>query len=185
MPDIHLPEALFARLQAIATPFVDTPVTVIERLLREYEANHLIAKPIVRNVSQEHILNPEKPGSLAHTFITWARIGDTEVDNPNWNKLVHVVHQVAVRRGATVDTVIKHTGSSVLRGEHSKYGFVYLPDVGISVQGSSADAAWRGVQRLAMALNIPFDVSFEWRQKDGAAHPGERGRLFWQPKESA
>lgn len=38
MPSIEIPESLFARLQKLAAPLVDTPVTVIELLLRSYEA---------------------------------------------------------------------------------------------------------------------------------------------------
>lgn len=38
MPAIEIPDSLFTRLQKLAVPLVDTPVTVIERLLSSYEA---------------------------------------------------------------------------------------------------------------------------------------------------
>ncbi|MBE9258098.1 hypothetical protein IQ228_12210 [Dolichospermum sp. LEGE 00246] len=38
MPVIRIPDLIYQRLQAIAIPFEDTPLTVIERLLSEYEA---------------------------------------------------------------------------------------------------------------------------------------------------
>ena len=38
MATIEIPDSLFARLQKLAVPLMDTPVTMIERLLGHYEA---------------------------------------------------------------------------------------------------------------------------------------------------
>ena len=37
-PVIRISESIYERLQELATPFVDTPASIIERLLDHYEA---------------------------------------------------------------------------------------------------------------------------------------------------
>ncbi len=68
MPVIEISDSLFARLQKLAVPLVDTPVTVIERLLGSFEAPK--GKPARPRDSQSHTrcksrrlsanLNPER-----------------------------------------------------------------------------------------------------------------------------
>ena len=50
MPAIQIPEVLFERLQKLAVPLVDTPATVLERLIAVYEvhmgaANQISGRP--------------------------------------------------------------------------------------------------------------------------------------------
>jgi hypothetical protein len=50
------------------------------------------------------------------------------------------------------------------------------------VQGVDAHDAWRIAYGLARKLSLPVEVIFEWRDKEGAAHPGEIGTIGWTPQ---
>ena len=63
------------------------------------------------------------------------------------------------------------------QGRKEDEGYHYLPEVNFSVQGQDANAAWRGVAFIAQNLNVPVEVSFLWRNKDGAEHPGKPGTM--------
>src|SRR3569832_444241 len=47
MPQINVSQSLFAQLQTIAEPFVDTPETVIQKCVEFYLSNASIHKPMV------------------------------------------------------------------------------------------------------------------------------------------
>src|SRR5258705_5965451 len=46
-PVVRIPEESYQRLQKLATPFVDSPASVIDRLLDFYEKKNGVAKPAV------------------------------------------------------------------------------------------------------------------------------------------
>jgi XisH protein len=64
MPVIRIPDELYERLQKHASPFVDTPATVIERLLNAYETNQsgTVAK------TRSHESTSPKSKSEGNTF---------------------------------------------------------------------------------------------------------------------
>jgi hypothetical protein len=51
----------------------------------------------------------------------------------------------------------------------------------ISIQNVDANLAWRNALNLARRLSVSISVTFEWRHKSGAAHPGKQGSLVWSP----
>ncbi len=180
MPVISIPDPLYERLQAIAIPFEDTPITVIERLLDEYEARSQIQQ-ISKTVNYK-VINLDTPTDLQHTKIIQATIDNQEIRQPNWNKIVHVVHKLAVRQGMLVDELIERTLSHVVKGEKSDCGFKYIREAHISVQGVDANLAWRNILHLVEELKVKIEIYFEWRNKEEAAFPGEKGLLIWVPK---
>lgn len=173
-PVVRIPEPIYKRLQSVAVPLEDTVVTVIDRLLSEHE---------VRNRSAEdenvRILNPEAPGDLRHTKVLNARVNGVEIRLPNWSKLVDAVHVLALQRGTSVEVLNKITASHIKAGEHTDSGFHHLREADISIQGMQADKSWRDVLHLAKYMNIAVEVTFEWRSKEGASYPGEKGRIYW------
>lgn len=182
MPVIRLSDATYRRLQAHAEPFVDTPVSVIERILDEYEGMRGTAQTIGMERNTWHVLDPDTPGNLHHTRVTHARVDGVDVRRPNWNGIVHVVHQLASQKGVSLDALRKITLSNVVKGEENERGFHYLPEIDISVQSVDANMAWRNALHLAKRIGVPLEVSFEWYTKEGAAHPGEKGTIAWKPR---
>jgi hypothetical protein len=56
---------------------------------------------------------------------------------------------------------------------------VYLDDIGISIQNVEANRCWQTVIQLAKKLRGAVEVELEWRDKEGAAHPGEVATMRW------
>lgn len=81
----------------------------------------------------------------------------------------------------SVDELRKQTLSHVVKGEKSDCGFRYIPEANISVQGVDANLAWRNTFHLVEKLKVSIEIYIEWRNKEEAAFPGEKGKLIWMP----
>lgn len=185
MPVVRIPDPLFERLQAIATPLVDSPASVIEKLLDFYEAQRTGARQTIHAASTEQenapevmSLDPEDPPDLRHTRIV-GRFDGRGVTK--WNELVHLAHRVAILRLGSFDALRSATTSNIVKGRRNDSGFHYDPEATISIQNVEANLAWRNTLNLARHLNMAVSVDIEWFEKDSAAHPGKKGRLAWVP----
>jgi hypothetical protein len=186
MPVIRIPDLVFERLQTIAKPFVDTPASVIEKLLDFYE-RHTAREARVQNATHKSRpivtittdFDPRRPPSLKYTRIIRAEIGGLEA--LSWNELVQMAHRQATAKLRGVNSLRQATLSNIVMGQKETDGFHYLSDINISIQNVAADKAWRNALHLAETLKLGISAEFEWQEKDGAAMPGKRGRLIWNP----
>lgn len=188
MPVVTIPDLIYKRLQAIAVPLEDTVVTVIEKLLNEHDPRPKSQQDYKRedyskteNYSETEnykIIDPNSPSNLRHTKVLRALIDNQKIDKPNWNKILNKAHEIAIQQGMSIEDLLKLTCSRVVQGEKNEDGFHYLPKANISVQGVGANLAWRNTLHLMKNLKLPIEIYFEWPNKEGAAHPGEKGKLF-------
>ena len=56
-------------------------------------------------------------------------------------------------------------------------GYKFYPKLGISIQGQSSPDAWKESKRLAEKYNITIEVTFQWRDKEGAQYRGKTGLI--------
>jgi len=188
---IEIPEPLLKRLQKHATPFVDTPVNVIERWADFYEQHNQpntadnahskltrskhVSMDIPNGVRQ---FDPKRPPSLLHTRVR-GEFDSTPFSN--WNDLVRIAHVHAFKEAGSFEEMRKMTRAQVRKGTYSDEGYRYVPEIGVSIQGVDAGHAWEYSLRLAIHLKVPVKAEIEWRHNDKAAHPGERGIMIWTP----
>ncbi|HET6375034.1 MAG TPA: hypothetical protein VFF88_03210 [Methylocella sp.] len=186
MPSVDLSEATFKRLQALAKPLIDTPDSVIDRLLDHYEdAGPGRSSPAVNGGKDPAAmirLDPAQVPSLTHTKLRKASFGGRELARPNWNELVRTAIEAGLERFGSADELMRMTDARIVKGAKTDEGFSPLAGRGISVQGVDALDAWRIAYGLARKLSVPIEVIFEWRDKEGAAHPGEIGTIVWSPQ---
>ncbi|BAZ52800.1 hypothetical protein NIES4103_54650 [Nostoc sp. NIES-4103] len=194
MPVVRIPDPIYKRLQAIAVPFEDTPVTVIEKLLNEYELHHKsqqVSNIDIENFSQTanyseidnyKILDPDTPSNLTYSKVLRALVDHQEIHNPNWNRIIAKAHEIAINKGISVEDLLELTPFHVVPGEKNEDGFRYLPEINISVQGVGANVAWCKTLYLMKKLKLPIEIYFKWGNEEGAAYPGEKGKLCWSPK---
>ena len=182
MRQIPISDSTYERLQRLGTTFVDTPDMVIGRLLDEHEArtNTAVSGTIGLTV-QALQQDPDTPDDLRFTRVRSASFGNIEISRPKWSTLVRTAHQEARQRLGSFHSLKSVTITNIQEGKHEDYGYTYLPEADISVQGLAANLAWPSSLKLARHLKVPIRVVFEWHNKDGAAHPGERGVLEWAP----
>jgi len=99
--------------------------------------------------------------------------------------LVHAAHVEAFSQLRSLDVLRGVTKSSFITGRASsgevKRGFHHVPEINISIQNVGAENAWLNALRLARHLGAEIRVTFEWMQKNDAAHPGKTGTLSWRP----
>ena len=186
MPSIDIPETTFKRLQALATPFVDTPVSVIERLLDTYEgqhgqSQHGQSKKRIPERSQEPLTPAEAP-NLTDTRLLFAMFDGKDVSTPYWNDLVRKVHELAFQRLGNFQSLRRATTANIIDGAVTEKGYKPLDGFGFSIQGVDANEAWRIVYHLARKLGVAIDVEFEWRVTEKAERPGDTARLVWEPQ---
>ena len=125
----------------------------------------------------ERIIDPDKPGGVTHTKIHEARLDGRTVVRPRWNRLLDELILRALREGDDFGEVRRLARSKMVRGRKLDQGFVHYPDLDVSMQRRDADTACRGIAALARHLGAEIDIGFEWREKEGSRHPGDRGRL--------
>jgi hypothetical protein len=180
-PSVELSPQTFARLQAHAVPLVDSIESVINRIVDYYEAKG--GKPVSaserdgsENVRQ---FTPATPPSLKHTkVLTVEFCGKTlEHSQAKWNGLLVAAVREAKARAKSPSAFKRLVIVNFVDGQKTDEGYRFLSDVGISVQGQDADASWRAACHIAQHLGCQLQVTFAWRQKEGAAFPGTIGQF--------
>ena len=99
----------------------------------------------------------------------------------NWNDLLRIAHIHAFKKAGGFEELRKLTRAQIRKGAYSDEGYRFVPEIGVSIQGVDAGHAWEYTLRLAIHLKVPVKAEIEWRHNDKAAHPGERGFMFWTP----
>jgi hypothetical protein len=179
---ISLSDDAFAKLQRLARPFVDTPESVIASLAdEELKRREMTPNPGRGADAQILRLDPDRHESLTHARLLSATVDGRALHRPKWNTLLDHLHSLGYKRLGSYDALRKVTGAHMKQGKHEENGFHYLPEVDLSVQGVDSNLAWDHSLGLARHLRIPIQVRFEWRDKDGAARPGQMAQLEWLP----
>ena len=176
MPDITIEQATFERLQRHAQPLVDTVDAVVNRALDAMETGER-KQPDERFRVVEHEADPDRLPDVTHTKVLAARLGEADIKRPNWNRLLHRVLVLSMGRVADLNELRQLCPANMVCGRKTDEGYTHLSEIDISVQGLSANEACAALTVTARALGIGLDVTFMWRAKEGAAHPGERRRL--------
>jgi hypothetical protein len=182
---VALSEETFAALQALARPFVDTEESVI-RALAEAELGRRSLSPNGRRTAlmparETPQIDVDSPENLTHTRIISAQVGGQPLHRPKWNSLVDQMHVLALKRLGSFDALRRASSANLREGRFEENGYKYLREGGFSIQGVDANLAWSHSLRLARAIPIPIDLRIEWRNKEGAARPGEQAVLGWSP----
>jgi hypothetical protein len=184
MPVITLSDAAFQDLKSLAEPFVDTPESLTARLIHEEvvrrrEAGVGSNAPLKKG--QMLVQSPVAHESLAHTRLVSASVGGEEMHRPKWNGLLVKVHVLALQRLGSHEALQQASKARMRVGRYEEDGYKFLEEAGFSIQGVDANLAWDHSMALARQCRIGLRAEFEWRDKEGAAHPGQRGLLEWAP----
>jgi hypothetical protein len=183
--NIEIPDPVFVRLQELATPFVDHPATVIERLLNFYYTQNG-ATPNGVSTGSEPTTNcgfdPCAAPDLHHTKLLQAEFAGHKART--WNQLTQVAHAIVLGHGncKRLDEARSISGANLFLGERTNCGFHFIRQVGISIQGVNANVAWQQTLKLAKHLRVSVQVEFRWLDKPAAQHPSETGHMAWHAK---
>jgi hypothetical protein len=177
MPFIEISDKTFIRLQAFATPLVDSPDTALRKVLTFAESAQKNAG--TPDSSATPALSKAGP-NLKYTTVTSATINGHALPNSkcNWNALMlEVVKQAAKQlpEGTPIRALIVVNHVS---GQKEDTGYKYLKELGVSIQGQNSNNAWKAISHLAQATGVKVEVGFYWENHPHSAKPGEQGHLL-------
>jgi len=169
---IEISDIDFQRLQSIAEPLVDTPATVISRILDFYESSKEFDE-INDEKSKELIGLSIEALPLTHTKILMAKFNEKQPDRLTWDGLLRLAFQEAFQKAKTFDELKSAAGANMVDYEKTDHGYKYLPSLELSYQGVSADDALKIIRRLSEYLWQDCEFKFEYRDKAEAYMPGK------------
>lgn len=177
---VELPDDLVLKMQKVAVPLVDTPLSVIERgidALIEQEIG--ASEPATSGTA---LYPADNPPSLTFSKPTAITLEGEHLPKNQlyWNLLLFRV--VALAAPKLDDQQFEH--SLLINHRADKYeedGYRWIEEAKMSVQGGDANAAWKATVRLVKAAGLSVDVTFRWADKDEASNPGKFGRMSYKP----
>lgn len=185
MPNATLSDETNARLQALATPLVDTHDSVIARLLDHWERTQNHAPKLFKPGEPTKTLSDGKmlfdPANLPNLGFTTPKkmVLDGIVlpkSDTNWNAfLIQTIRRVHEGGASAEDILAKLQIANAQLGMKNDNGYKFLPDVGLSLQGQDSNAAFRQTYELAAAFGVSGSVFFIWQDKEKAAYPNMAG----------
>jgi hypothetical protein len=183
LKQIEVSASTFEMLQKMAKPLVDTPDSVISRLIDNYENQRLTSLNGADLTSQSStkIFNCGDAPKLTHTKVVAAKVnGKTLGDKVNWNKLLSEVVVIAANNCKTDEDLRRAIIVNFVKGRKEDQGYQFLPKANLSFQGQSADGAWKAIWHIVRRFDIGIEIDFLWYNKPEAEFPGEAGRFIWK-----
>lgn len=175
---IEISDADFERLKKYAEPLVDTPASIISRIIDAYERQSTQHARVHQEVRQ---FDAGSLPDLTHTRLLNASFGEATIQKPTWDSLLKVVLIHIFKKYGSISAVHEISGANVVAGIKNDSGYKPLGEFPFSYQGQSAVDIARCAIKTAKSLNCSLTLSFEWRDKEGSAFPGERGAINFQP----
>ena len=189
MPVVRIPDPVFERLKAVAEPLVDTPASVIQKLLVFYEdhrgdqekanvhrAGAEEADPFHSDGDPLRFRRATRFGPCASDFRRVRRTAGIELERTGSGRTpAGASASKDLGRGEGSYTV------TCRRRQEVRQGVPLLRRYRTLIQNVDANGAWRNAFNLAQRIGAPIRVTFEWRHKSKAAQPGKQGHLEWNP----
>ena len=178
MKEIRVDDSTYERLGNHAQPF-ETEDEVINRALDALDQQaDSPALTTVSGTDSERWIDPLRLPDMMFTKVLDATIQGKMVTRPNWNRLLLTMVRLAHAHTRNFEELTRLFPTiNLVRGQKVDQGYRYLSDIGVSVQGQPANSACTSVVMTAQQLGIALDIGFMWRDKEDAAHPGDRARI--------
>lgn len=189
MPVVRVNDATFFDLKSVATWLgTDTPSLTIDRLVREKmeqlglerddAPEEVTTLDVSSAVSDEGDMEFRSAPGLSFTRVLDASVSGEMLAKANWSGvLLKVITATKKKNAMDAKTLSQELQIPSKPYEHSSEGYKYQPELGISIQGQSAQDAWKEIHRLAEKHHIAAEVRFQWRENDKAQYPGRIGVL--------
>jgi hypothetical protein len=181
LKQIEISVSTFGSLQRLAEPLVDTPDTVIARLIACYEKQNMTLVSNANALSRfTRVFDCREAPDLTHTKLLTAKINGKTLEGANWNKLLSYSVIIAANQCRTDDDLRRAIIINFEKGRKEDAGYHFIPGVNLSIQGQSAGDAWKAIWHVVKRFDLSIEVDFIWRDKPEAAFPGEAGHFVWK-----
>lgn len=169
---IEISDATYAKIMGALGP-EDTAGSFIAKTVNSYlnaEIEPKVSAPQSLKFSGTHV--PD----LTFTKITNATINGTPISKNNWATLTYEILKHAKQSGLNL---LSFNSLRIVEGKNEDNGFWFAEELGISMQGQSANDAWRAIVEIADKSSARIEVQFCWRDTPKAAHPGINSLLVF------
>ncbi|MEL6551104.1 MAG: hypothetical protein AAFQ54_12745 [Pseudomonadota bacterium] len=189
MPVIRVNDATFIDLKSVSTWLgTETPSQTIDRLVREKMAQlglerddapeEIMPRDASSSASDEGEMEFRSAPGLSFTRVLDASVSGQTLAKSNWSGvLLKVIAVTKNKNGMDAKTLSQELQIPSRPYEYGSEGYKYQSELGVSVQGQSAQDAWKEIQRLAEKHQVAVEVRFQWRENEKAQYPGRIGVL--------
>ena len=181
MPVVRLNDATFADLKTLATWLgTDTPSQTIDTIVAQTMSKLDLERDVEESAAvtgADDVLQFRATPGLAFTRVLGASVEGQPLPKANWASLLLSVIAAVKNKGLSADELVKVLDVPASRSKLNTQGYTFHQNLGISIQGQSAQDAWKEAERLANKFQIPVEVSFQWRDNPKAQHPSREGSL--------
>lgn len=171
MQQVDIESSTFERLQEFAQPFIDTPDMVINRALDALEKQNSTES------NGPPSIDPQSLPDVTHTKISKALLNGRPIVNPKWNLLVDELVIHVMKQLGDYDQLKKFSSLNIVRGYKDDRGFRHVSQINVSVRYTNACKACEALVEFTKFLGYELELNFMWREKEGAAYPGESASL--------
>jgi hypothetical protein len=117
------------------------------------------------------------PG-LSFTRVLDATVSGQKLTKSNWSGvLLEVIAATKKKNRMDAKTLSRELQIPSKPYEYVSEGYKYQSELRISIQGQSAQDAWKEIQRLADKHRLAVEVRFQWRENEKAQYPSRIGVL--------
>lgn|SRR5574337_616660 len=174
--NVYLEQQTIARLKRFAEPLVDTVDSVVNKAVDALEKSSSGAPGAMPG--RVKTFASSAPPNLAHTVVRSIILNGKIFPKTEtyWNSLMIAAIREAKKDRPTEEVAAMITVNNVI-GKKEDSGYKFLEDVGLSVQGQDANAAWKAAYNILKKIKASATVAFEWQDHPKAAAPGEQAQF--------
>lgn len=184
---IELQPDTYEYLKSLAEPFVDTPETVLNRLIRQHQKmTNSGKKNTTADLDERSEIGFDTPvyrsnnlPPMKHTRVLSGSIEGDSVDRAKWKSLLDAAILASCRKGNSAAEIVKALPANAQVGQKHGPGFGYIEEADVSYQGLEASRCVEAILALARAFQLAVNIEFVWRDKPGAHAPGKAGLIVW------
>lgn len=181
MKKIEVSQETYTRFQSLAEPLIDTPETLLVRLLDHYEKTVPMDASPHPETNRPIVPYGDEIPPLKHAKLLYARFGNKTLDTKmRWNSFLALALSEVMARCNSISDLHRISTVNVCPNRKEDEGYKYLKEHNFSYQGVDASNAAESVKRCARHLGREAYFEFEWRNKRGAFKPGRRGSVAIQ-----
>lgn len=172
MKSIQISNELYRRFEKLGVPFVDTHESLMDRLISfgEIHSQSLQTKAKTGQPlsGQKPRFSFSEPPNMTHTqIIYWTLDGET-LKHKTWSSIVEKLLCVLHEKNADI---LHQNSVNVKKGKSLDKGYKYIPKIGVSYQGLSAEDAFRAIREFSEKYKLNISIHFSWRDKPNAQFP--------------
>ncbi len=154
------------------------PPDVIDQVLNALETLEGLARSFnpteLKNDQNLIEIDPQNIPDPTHTKFLNASLAGEQVPNPNWALLIDKMLIHAVNIDLDFDEIEDVPELKLVQGNERNH---YVTEIDKSYNGLNAKDACKVLVSIAQRLEIELDITWMWRDKPNAAHPGRTARL--------